>query len=147
MYLSAYASQIDDGIKHLEGLSGNATLGHQEGGGWCFRYSCSWASGIYGCNDNQFDVEVPWSTLAAYASTPLCLPHPLVCLHPDVPVLLLISGLKVILTATCLIEDINNNCSWVTRGARISSTTWVRGQAFDSGGWNVIVGLKDNEDC
>ncbi|KUI61788.1 hypothetical protein VP1G_08957 [Cytospora mali] len=101
---------IADGIEYLNGLSGDATLGHQEGGGWCFRYSCSWDSGIYGCNNNQFDVKVPWSTLADYA------------------------------------HKIKDNCTWTVEDGQHHWVT-VEGQAFDSDGWNVIVGLKDGEKC
>lgn len=55
-------------IKHLEGLEGNAILGHQSGGGWCWRYSCAYNIGVYACNDNEsHDVEVPWSFIVEYA--------------------------------------------------------------------------------
>ncbi|KUI58977.1 hypothetical protein VP1G_06272 [Cytospora mali] len=67
-YLYSGVNAINEGIDHLNSLKGNATLGHQDGGGWCWRYSCSYRAGIYGCNDAQKDVEVPWSTLASYAS-------------------------------------------------------------------------------
>jgi hypothetical protein len=55
-------------ISHLRGLKGNAILGHQPGGRWCFRYSCQNNIGVYACNDNEFhDVHVPWSLLVEYA--------------------------------------------------------------------------------
>lgn len=48
-------------------MNGNATLGHQDDGGWCWRYSCSYRAGIYGCNDAKEDVQVPWADMGAYA--------------------------------------------------------------------------------
>ncbi|ROW06841.1 hypothetical protein VMCG_04210 [Cytospora schulzeri] len=101
---------IAEGIKYLRKQNGSATLGHQEGGGWCYRYSCSYNSAIYGCNDNQFDVEVPWSTIADYA------------------------------------ESIKDKCNWQVRSGR-RDVEMVQGQAFDSGDWNVIVGMEDNTSC
>ncbi|KAK7747904.1 hypothetical protein SLS53_001156 [Cytospora paraplurivora] len=102
--------KVDDNIAHLRDLSGDATLGHQEGGGWCYRYSCSYESGIYGCNDNQYDVNVSWSTLADYA------------------------------------QNVKDNC---TKELEDGKAHWkvIQGQAFDSDGWNVIVGLKDGTYC
>ncbi|KAK7731102.1 hypothetical protein SLS53_008820 [Cytospora paraplurivora] len=67
-YNWAGVNAIDDGINYLNGLKGDATLGHQPGGGWCWRYSCSYDSGIYGCNDAQEDVQVPWTGISYYAS-------------------------------------------------------------------------------
>lgn len=55
-------------IEHLEGLQGIATLGHQAGGGWCWRYSCEYNIGVYACNDNEsHDIQVPWSFIVGYA--------------------------------------------------------------------------------
>lgn len=55
-------------IDHLKGLKCYATLGHQDGGRWCWRYSWQNNIGVYACNDNEFhNVQVPWSLLVAYA--------------------------------------------------------------------------------
>lgn len=103
-------SRIADGIRHLRGLDGSATLGHRPGGGWCFRYSCSWSSGIYACNDGGSDVEVPWSAMADYA------------------------------------QGVMDQCTWA-KGDGKHHWKAVQGQAFDAGGWNVIVGLRDGDKC
>lgn len=66
-YRYSGVNAIDEGIDHLNGLKGNATLGHLDGGGWCWRYSCSYRAGIYGCNDGTENVQVPWVDMGAYA--------------------------------------------------------------------------------
>lgn len=63
----AYLSIYDEVADHIRKIPGNATLGNKPGGGWCFRYSCSNNLAIYGCNDNEADTQVPWSTMAEYA--------------------------------------------------------------------------------
>ncbi|KAI3392984.1 hypothetical protein diail_4933 [Diaporthe ilicicola] len=67
-YHKSDAGYFDSISNHLRGLKGNATLGHQPGGGWCWRYSCEHSIGIYACNDNEsHNVQLPWSTIADYA--------------------------------------------------------------------------------
>lgn len=67
-YRDSGTDHYDSLIEHLEGLKGSATLGHQSGGGWCWRYSCAYNIGVYACNDNEFhDIQVPWSFIVEYA--------------------------------------------------------------------------------
>ena len=60
-------SSYDEVANHLRDMAGSATLGTQAGGGWCFSYSCKDNLAIYGCNDGQADIEVPWAVMAVYA--------------------------------------------------------------------------------
>lgn len=98
-------------IKHLEGLEGNATPGHQAGGGWCFRYSCEHNIGVYACNDNEsYDIQVPWSFIVEYAG------------H---------------VRDFCTIQR-KIDKKWKER---------ILGQAFHPDGWNVIVGISNDNGC
>lgn len=106
----SYLSNYDEVVGHIRSMPGNATLGNKPGGGWCFRYSCSENLGIYGCNDNQADTQVPWATMAKYA------------------------------------DDIKEKCKKKKRvHGRYKDI--VLGQAFDSDGWNVILGLESGSTC
>ncbi|KAK7735179.1 hypothetical protein SLS63_004167 [Diaporthe eres] len=109
-YEKSYLSSYNEVADHLRNMPGNATLGNQPGGGWCFRYSCSNSLAIYGCNDNQADTQVPWATMATHAD-----------------------AIKV----KCKTE-IKVHGHW---------KDVVLGQAFDAGGWNVILGHKSGTGC
>lgn len=106
----AYLSAYDEVADHIRNMPGNATLGNKPGGGWCFRYSCTSNLAIYGCNDNQADTQVAWSTMAAYAD-----------------------AIKGKCTSK---KKVHGHWKYL-----------VLGQAFDAGGWNVILGLESGTTC
>lgn len=106
----AFLSIYDEVASHIRKIPGNATLGNKPGGGWCFRYSCSYNLAIYGCNDNEADTQVPWSTMAEYADA---------------------------IKDKCRTEK-------TVHGHRKYT---ILGQAFDAGGWNVILGHKSRTNC
>lgn len=98
-------------IDHLKNLNGNATLGHQADGGWCFRYSCEYNIGVYACNDNEYqDVQVPWSFIVEYA------------------------------------RHVRDYCT-IQRKINGRNTERILSQAFHPDGWNVIVGITNDEGC
>lgn len=109
-YEKAYLSTYSEVADHLRNTPGNATLGNKPGGGWCFRYSCSNNLAIYGCNDNQADVQVPWATMATYADA---------------------------IKEKCQSQiKVHGHWKYVAVG-----------QAFDAGGWNVILGHEVGTSC
>ncbi|POS73435.1 hypothetical protein DHEL01_v208165 [Diaporthe helianthi] len=110
-YETAYLSDnYDEVASHIRNIPGNATLGNKPGGGWCLRYSCTEELAIYGCNDNEADMQVPWATMAEYA------------------------------------DAIKEECTTLKRTHGHYKPV-VLGQAFDAGGWNVILGIEPGTLC
>ncbi|KAF6829623.1 hypothetical protein CPLU01_07814 [Colletotrichum plurivorum] len=56
----------DSAYHYLNNLPGNAKM--SPGPGKCERVSCAYNLGIYFCNDNKHDIEVPWTDIAKYAN-------------------------------------------------------------------------------
>ncbi|KAI7460853.1 hypothetical protein KC357_g8873 [Hortaea werneckii] len=59
-YQTVHGSDISSGLVYLSNLEGCLTLG----GNSCFRYSCSYNSGIFVCNDNNGDIQAPYQLIS-----------------------------------------------------------------------------------
>ncbi|KAI0129185.1 hypothetical protein BJ170DRAFT_693955 [Xylariales sp. AK1849] len=62
---TSYAT-TDTNAEYLRHLGGDCHL--QAGPQVCSRVSCSYCGGIWVCNDNDYEIHVPWGTVADYAA-------------------------------------------------------------------------------
>lgn len=62
----ASRSLQDSPYHYLNNLSGSARM--SPGPGNCHRVSCAYNLGVYFCNDNKHDIEVPWTEIAKYTN-------------------------------------------------------------------------------
>ncbi|KAJ4405901.1 hypothetical protein N0V82_010232 [Gnomoniopsis sp. IMI 355080] len=122
MFQFAVDTHMIDGINYLKGRDGHTEFGWQQGGGLCTRVSCEENSGIYVCNDNEFDVWVYYDVMAAYAQY-------IMDYTPSDP------------NATV--------CSWMQNNVdgSVYNKEVTAGQLFDNRGWNVVVGMADDTNC
>ncbi|KAK4654440.1 hypothetical protein QC762_403755 [Podospora pseudocomata] len=57
-----WSREIAQGIDYLRRVSGMAKSG--PGPGNCGRVSCNWNAAIWFCNDNKYEKEVEWNSIA-----------------------------------------------------------------------------------
>ncbi|CAN8104540.1 unnamed protein product [Discula destructiva] len=121
-YVFAVDPHLAEGITYLQGKDGSSQFGWQAGGGLCTRVSCSENSGIYVCNDNEYDINVYYDTMAAYTQY----------LMDYVP------------------ANVNDTeCTWYQKNVDGSPFNKIvtSGQVFDSNGFNIVAGMLAGTNC